>query len=124
MYALMVNLKSRNVIGRSLAADAPPTGQSASAAPPEYTTIQSGRRLPFSPMHMDNSLHSCAGSSGLGSRCYLDSRRRVGLQGCLFAMGSDMTTEEEIGNITDYLTDSFQRPDLRLEVSQSAIREK
>lgn len=39
-------------------------------------------------------------------------------------MGSDMTTEEEIGNITDYLTDSFQRPDLRLEVSQSAIREK
>lgn len=63
MYALMVNLKNRNVIGRSLAADAPPTGQSASAAPPEYTTIQSGRRSPFSPMHMDNSLHSCAGSS-------------------------------------------------------------
>lgn len=49
------------------------------------------------------------------AHCYLDSQRRVWLQGCLFAMGSDMTTEEEIGNITDYLTDSFQRPDLRLE---------
>lgn len=36
--------------------------------------------------------------------------------------GSDMTTEEEIGNITDYLTDPFHRPDLRLELSQAAIR--
>lgn len=33
-----------------------------------------------------------------------------------------MTTEEEIGNITDYLTDSFHRLDLKLELSQSAIR--
>lgn len=35
-----------------------------------------------------------------------------------------MTTEEEIGNITDYLTDSFHRLDLKLELSQSAIRER
>lgn len=33
-----------------------------------------------------------------------------------------MTTEEEIGNITDYLTDSFHQFDLKLELSQSAIR--
>ena len=45
-------------------------------------------------------------------------------QCCLFAQGSDMTAEEEIGNITDYLTDSFHRLDLRLELSQPAIREK
>lgn len=35
-----------------------------------------------------------------------------------------MTAEEEIGNITDYLTDSFHGLDLRLELSQPAIREK
>lgn len=35
-----------------------------------------------------------------------------------------MTAEKEIGNITDYLTDPFHRLDLRLELSQSAIREK
>lgn len=44
------------------------------------------------------------------------------MPGCLFAQGSNMTTEEEIGNITDYLTDSFHQLDLKLEVSQSAIR--
>lgn len=43
---------------------------------------------------------------------------------CLFAQGSDMTAEEEIGNITNYLTDSFHGLDLRLEHSQRAIREK
>ncbi|CAB1427467.1 unnamed protein product [Pleuronectes platessa] len=36
--------------------------------------------------------------------------------------GSDMTAGEEIGNITDYLTDSFHGFDLRLELRQPAIR--
>lgn len=58
------------------------------------------------------------------SRCYLDSWCWVGPPSCLFARGSDMTAGEEIGSITDYLTDSFHRLDLRLELSQSAIREK
>lgn len=35
-----------------------------------------------------------------------------------------MTAEEEIGNITDYLTDSFHGLDLRVELSQPVIREK
>lgn len=42
----------------------------------------------------------------------------------MFAQGSDMTAGEEVGNITDYLTDSFHGLDLRLEPLQPAIREK
>lgn len=76
------------------------------------------------PQQMDNTLYSCASSTRRAPRCYLDSRRRVRTLSCLFAQGSDMTTGEEIGNITDYLTDSFHWLDLRLELSQSAIREK
>lgn len=79
---------------------------------------------------MDNTLHSCESA---GPAPHTHTRRpsltlTVGVAldpaSCLFAQGSDMTAQEEIGNITDYLTDSFHRLDLRVELSQPVIREK
>lgn len=114
-----------DVIGRSHAGDAGSTRQSASFAPPEDTIFKvitahlspSRWLILYTAVRAPRPVHRAL-------RCYLDSRCWVRLPSCLFAQGSDMTTEEEIGNITDYLTDSFHRLDLRLELSQSAIREK
>lgn len=108
--------------------DAGPTRQSASSEPPEDAIFKvitahlgPGRWIIlYTAVRSPHPIHTHTESYAVTLTVAVEFEP----PSCLFAQGSDMTAVEEIGNITDYLTDSFRGLDLRLELSQSAIREK